>query len=181
MSLDRLPSNKLSMTPELISNMLGVRREGVTEAAGKLQALGIIQYSRGLITVLDRPNWRKSAASVTAWSNWRQIGFFPTPSQFETLCQRYVRFSNRPFGVKRFQTIHDGSVDIAHGLALLFGIGTEALPAWGSRTKWNNLWAGLAGRLTAGQVQADIRSHFIHRPVRDIIPRLAGFEFLLSH
>jgi CRP-like cAMP-binding protein len=55
MSLDRLPSNKLIMTQELISNMLGVRREGVTEAAGKLQALGIIQYSRGLITVLDRP------------------------------------------------------------------------------------------------------------------------------
>ena len=59
MSLDRLPSNKLSMTQELISNMLGVRREGVTEAAGKLQALGIIQYSRGLITVLDRPKLEK--------------------------------------------------------------------------------------------------------------------------
>jgi hypothetical protein len=56
----------------------------------------------------------------------------------------YVRFSNRRFGVKRFQTIHEGSVDIAHGLALLFGIGTKALPAWGSRTKWNNLWGGLA-------------------------------------
>ena len=59
MSLDRLPSNKLSMTQELISNMLGVRREGVTEAAGKLQTLGIIQYSRGLITVLDLPKLEK--------------------------------------------------------------------------------------------------------------------------
>jgi CRP-like cAMP-binding protein len=59
MSLDRLPSNKLTMTQELISNMLGVRREGVTEAAGKLQALGVIQYSRGLITVLDRPKLEK--------------------------------------------------------------------------------------------------------------------------
>src|SRR3984893_13630971 len=54
LSLDRLPSDKLTMTQELIANMLGVRREGVTEAAGKLQRLGVINYSRGLITVLDR-------------------------------------------------------------------------------------------------------------------------------
>jgi CRP-like cAMP-binding protein len=55
LSLDRLPSNELTMTQELIANMLGVRREGVTEAAGKLQAAGVIRYSRGRITVLDRP------------------------------------------------------------------------------------------------------------------------------
>jgi CRP-like cAMP-binding protein len=55
LSLDRLPTNELAMTQELIANMLGVRREGVTEAAGKLQALGLIRYSRGHITVLDRP------------------------------------------------------------------------------------------------------------------------------
>ena len=55
LSLDRLPANKLAMTQELIANMLGVRREGVTDAAGKLQRLGVITYSRGLITVLDRP------------------------------------------------------------------------------------------------------------------------------
>lgn len=54
LSLDRLPTNQLSMTQELIANMLGVRREGVTEAAGKLQLLGVIEYSRGRITVLDR-------------------------------------------------------------------------------------------------------------------------------
>jgi CRP-like cAMP-binding protein len=54
LSLDRLPSNVLVMTQELISNMLGVRREGVTEAAGKLQEAGIISYSRGRITLLDR-------------------------------------------------------------------------------------------------------------------------------
>ena len=54
LSLDRLGSNELSMTQELIANMLGVRREGVTEAAGKLQKLGAIKYSRGRITVLDR-------------------------------------------------------------------------------------------------------------------------------
>ena len=55
LSLDRLSSNELVMTQELIANMLGVRREGVTEAAGKLQKLGVIRYSRGQITVLDRP------------------------------------------------------------------------------------------------------------------------------
>jgi CRP-like cAMP-binding protein len=54
LSLDRLPTNTLTMTQELIANMLGVRREGVTEAAGKLQKLGVIQYSRGRITVIDR-------------------------------------------------------------------------------------------------------------------------------
>jgi len=54
MSLDRLPSNELLMTQELIANMLGVRREGVTEAAGKLQSAGLIHYRRGHITVLDR-------------------------------------------------------------------------------------------------------------------------------
>ena len=55
LSLDRVSGNKLTMTQELIADMLGVRREGVTEAAGKLQKLGIIHYSRGHITVLDRP------------------------------------------------------------------------------------------------------------------------------
>ena len=55
LSLDRLPSNELTMTQELIANMLGVRREDVTEAAGKLQSAGLIHYSRGRITVLDRP------------------------------------------------------------------------------------------------------------------------------
>jgi CRP-like cAMP-binding protein len=53
-SLDRLPSNELAMTQELIAHMLGVRREGVTEAAGKLQKAGLIHYSRGRIAVLDR-------------------------------------------------------------------------------------------------------------------------------
>ena len=55
LSLDRLASSELSMTQELIANMLGVRREGVTEAAGKLQLAGLIHYRRGKITVLDRP------------------------------------------------------------------------------------------------------------------------------
>lgn len=54
LSLDRLPSNELVMTQELIANMLGVRREGVTVAAGKLQKAGLIDYSRGRITILNR-------------------------------------------------------------------------------------------------------------------------------
>jgi CRP-like cAMP-binding protein len=55
LSLDRLPGNQLIMTQELIANMLGVRREGVTEAAGQLQKAGVIEYKRGHISVLDRP------------------------------------------------------------------------------------------------------------------------------
>src|SRR4249919_2762931 len=59
LSLDRLSGNELVMTQELIANMLGVRREGVTEGALKLQADGLIRYSRGRITVLDRPGLEK--------------------------------------------------------------------------------------------------------------------------
>ena len=54
LSLDRLPGDEILMTQELIANMLGVRRQGVTEAAGKLEKRGIIKYARGLITVIDR-------------------------------------------------------------------------------------------------------------------------------
>jgi len=54
LSLDRIDSNELKMTQELIANMLGVRREGVTQAAGRLQQQGVIRYARGKITVLDR-------------------------------------------------------------------------------------------------------------------------------
>jgi CRP-like cAMP-binding protein len=59
LSLDRLPSNNLTLTQELIANMLGVRREGVTESAGKLQKLGVVLYRRGHITVLDRRKLEK--------------------------------------------------------------------------------------------------------------------------
>lgn len=53
--MDRLCGSRLTMTQEFISNMLGVRREGVTQSASKLQQLGVISYKRGLMTVLDRP------------------------------------------------------------------------------------------------------------------------------
>src|SRR5258705_3513716 len=85
-----------------------------------------------------------------------------------------VRFSNRPFGVKRFQTIHHHSVDVAHGLVLLFGIGTKALPVWDSKTRRNNLSGGLA--VSRRQVQADMRTHLIHRPARDIFHRSVELE-----
>jgi len=66
LSLDRLPSNDLAMTQELIANMLGVRRSGVTEAALKLQAAGLIRYSHGHIAVLDRAGLEKRVCECYA-------------------------------------------------------------------------------------------------------------------
>jgi hypothetical protein len=90
-------------------------------------------------------------------------------------------FSNRPLGVKRFQTTHHHySVDAAHGLVLLFGIGTKALPSWGSKTRRNNLRVGLV-------VQANDRSKRTCELTSSIVPRGTSFhrwvelEFLLSH
>ena len=78
----------------------------------------------------------------------RGIDDFPIPLLASNGNCRSVRsdgrFSNRPFRVKRFQTVHHYSVDVAHGLVLLFGIGTKALPSWDSKTRWNNLLDGLA-------------------------------------
>ena len=66
LSIDRLPTLQLKMTQELIANMLGVRREGVTEAALKLQAQGLIRYSRGTINVIDRPGLEKRVCECYA-------------------------------------------------------------------------------------------------------------------
>jgi Mn-dependent DtxR family transcriptional regulator len=66
LSLDRLQGSELSMTQELIANMLGVRREGVTEAAGSLQRDGLIRYRRGRITVLDRPGLERRTCECYA-------------------------------------------------------------------------------------------------------------------
>jgi CRP-like cAMP-binding protein len=82
LSLDRLPSNRLTMTQELIANMLGVRREGVTEAAGKLQQLGVIEYSRGEITVLNRPKLEKLCCecyAVVKKETDRLLPYLPIP------------------------------------------------------------------------------------------------------
>jgi len=64
--LDRLPDNKLMMTQGLIANMLGVRPDGVTDAAGTLQAAGLIKYSHGTFTVLDRPRLEKEVCECYA-------------------------------------------------------------------------------------------------------------------
>src|ERR1019366_2747186 len=71
-------------------------------------------------------------------------------SQIRDMVRLNGNRSNRPFGVKHFQTVQYCSVDVAHGLALLFGIGTQALPSWDSRTRRNNLLRGLTVRLTIG-------------------------------
>jgi hypothetical protein len=65
-------------------------------------------------------------------------------------------------------------LNVARGLVLLYGIGTKALPSWDSKTRWNNLSGGLAVSLTG--VQADMRTHLIHRPARDIIPPFSGAQ-----
>ena len=81
LSLDRLPGNQLTMTQELIANMLGVRREGVTDAAGKLQKHGVIEYSRGQITVLDRPGLEKLSCecyAVVKRETDRLLPYLPT-------------------------------------------------------------------------------------------------------
>ena len=80
LSLDRLPTNTLIMTQELIANMLGVRREGVTEVAGKLRRLGVMRYSRGQITVLDRPQLERLSCecySVVKKEEDRLLAYVP--------------------------------------------------------------------------------------------------------
>jgi CRP-like cAMP-binding protein len=79
LSLDRLPSNTLTMTQELIANMLGVRREGVTEAASKLQKLGVIEYARGKITVRDRPKLEQLCCECYAVVKTETDRLLPNP------------------------------------------------------------------------------------------------------
>jgi CRP-like cAMP-binding protein len=81
LSLDRLPNNNITMTQELISNVLGVRREGVTEAAGKLQRLGVIEYSRGHITVIDRAQLELLSCECYAVVKKETARLIPPPTQ----------------------------------------------------------------------------------------------------
>lgn len=83
LSLDRLSSNTLAMTQELIANMLGVRREGVTEAALKLQKAGLISYTRGRITVLDRPGLENRVCECyqVVKTETDRLLSYPDPSQ----------------------------------------------------------------------------------------------------
>lgn len=80
LSLDRLDGNQLAMTQELIANMLGVRREGVTDAAGKLQRLGVIEYCRGHITVIDRPGLERLCCECYAVVKAETDRLLPYPS-----------------------------------------------------------------------------------------------------
>src|ERR1039458_8900571 len=83
-----------------------------------------------------------------------------------------VRFSNRPFEVKHFQTIHHCSVDVAHGLALLFGIGTKALPLWDEDEAEQSL--GRRCRYTNG------RSKRTYELTSSIVPRRTSFHGLVE-
>ncbi|HEY7963968.1 MAG TPA: helix-turn-helix domain-containing protein [Steroidobacteraceae bacterium] len=85
LSLDCLTDNRLVMTQELIANMLGVRREGVTEAAGKLQRLGVIEYSRGHITVLDRPRLEQLCCECYAVVRKESDRLLPRPRRVPSL------------------------------------------------------------------------------------------------
>ena len=80
LSLDRLQGNELVMTQELIANMLGVRREGVTEGALKLQQAGLIRYARGRITVLDRPGLEQRTCECYAVVKKEYDRLLPDPS-----------------------------------------------------------------------------------------------------
>ena len=95
------------------------------------------------------------------------VGCWPIASV--SAAQTNVCFSNRPFGVKHFQTIRRYSVDVAHGLVLLFGIGTKALPSWVSKTRWNNL----SGRPCR---QSDGRSKQTCDLTSSIVPRGTSFH-----
>jgi len=88
LSLDRLPTNELAMTQELIANMLGVRREGVTEAAGKLQQAGLIHYSRGKITALDRKGLEKRVCECYQVVKTEFDRLLPTAKRTETPADR---------------------------------------------------------------------------------------------
>ena len=83
LSLDRLQGSELVMTQELIANMLGVRREGVTEGALRLQKLGLIRYSRGHITVLDRAGLERRTCECYAVVKKSTTACCPTRSQPE--------------------------------------------------------------------------------------------------
>src|SRR6266487_4350087 len=90
--------------------------------------------------------------------------------------QRSLLFSNRPFGSSAFRPSISSSIDVAHGLMLLFGLGTKALPSWDSKTRWNNLSGDLAVNVTAG---SSGRTNSPHPSSREghhsTVGRISGF------
>src|SRR6478735_6826076 len=117
--------------------------------------------SASLIGRLGSSTFRLSTAAVSVSLAGSCFSSESAPRPFHHGIRRRggTIFSNRPFGVKRFQTIHQHSVDVAHGLVLLFGIGAKALPSWDSKTRRNNLWDGLAVSVTAGPSGHTISPH----------------------
>ena len=118
---------------------------------------------RRLSSVVIQIQWQRSRIAPTTPARIRTDRIHRQKSCSDSLCNvrywpfalfrclgKFGRFSNRPFWVKRFQAIHQCSVDVTRGLVLLFGLGTRALPLWDSRTRRNNLLDGLAVRRTAG-------------------------------
>lgn len=93
LSLDRLPTNQLAMTQELIANNLGVRREGVTEAARKLQKLQVIEYSRGRIVVLDRARLEQLSCECYAQVKHETDRLLPQPPGYQ---DAHARYGGRP-------------------------------------------------------------------------------------
>ncbi len=93
LALDRLATSEVRMTQERIAHLLGVRREGVTEAAGKLQRAGLIRYSRGRIEVLDRPGLEKAVCEcyqVVKLEFDRLLSDVPQGDPFRALAQQIV-------------------------------------------------------------------------------------------
>jgi hypothetical protein len=99
----------------------------------------------------------------------------PTPRAHSRVCLQDVRFSNRPVEVKRFQTHHDCDVDVTCGLALLFGIGAKAFPSWDSRTRWNDLYRGLAVVVGRSKRTCELTSSTVPRGTS--FHRLVELEF----
>jgi hypothetical protein len=93
---------------------------------------------------------------------------------------QFVRFSNRPSGSSAFRLSTNSNVDVAHGLALLSGLGTKALPSWDSKTRWNNLSGGLAVTRTAGPSGQTISPHPSSREGHHSTVGVE-FDLLLSH
>ena len=116
--------------------------------------LGPLVRYRAVAAQVTAP-WLRDRSPVLRFVRGRLMAGLPNGAQRaapnQTACFPTMSASlNRPFGVKRFQTIHHHSVDVARGLVLLFGIGTKALPSWDSRTGWNNLSDGLTVNRTPG-------------------------------
>jgi hypothetical protein len=95
------------------------------------------------------------------------------------MTQSDVRFSNRPSGVKRFQVSTNSSVDVAHGLSLLFGLGAKALPSWDSKTRWNNLLGDLAVNDGGFKRTYELTSSIVPRGTS--FHRWVELDFLLLH